>query len=166
MRLGLEIHIFNNIIDQTGKNGWATYVKPSTGSAIVNVKVTDNWLDSGARAGTLYADSVSGLWIESNSLNCASGDAVGLSLSNNNTYWVKNNYWLNTFSVPSYLSNNHNGNVLGNAYAPAQNTTPLETNQFRNPLQLPGGLILTSPNGTRYALTVNNWGRLSTQKLP
>lgn len=163
---GLEIHVFNNIIDQTGKNGWATYIKPSAGSAIVNVKITNNWLDSGIHGGSLSADSVTGLWIESNSLNCASGDAVGFSLSNINTYWVKNNFWLNSFSVPSSLSNNYNGNVTGNAYAPAQNTTPLELNEFRNPLNVPGGMILTSPNGNRYALSVNNWGRLYTQKLP
>ena len=163
---GLEIHIFNNIIDQTGKNGWATYVKPSAGSSIVNVKITNNWLDSGYRGGCLFSDGVNGLWIESNSLNCASGDAVGFSLSNNNTYWIKNNFWLNTFSVPSTLTNNHNGNVSANAYAPAQNTTPLELNQFRNPFHVPGGLILSSPDGNRYALIVDNSGRLSTQKLP
>lgn len=82
IQCGFEIYIANNIIDQTGTNGYGIYLKPfyTTASGkpvtdrISHVKISDNWIDSGGgtTGACIYADStqagtsVARLWIKDN----------------------------------------------------------------------------------------------------
>lgn len=161
---GLEIYIFNNIIDQIGENGWSIYMIPSLNSSISNIKITNNWLDSGKYGGSLFSENMTALWINSNTLNSASGEAIGIRLKNVNTYWIKDNYWLSNFTKPSVLKKNSNGNISGNCYRPSQDTIPIEKNQLKNSFDS-SGLILSSPNGTRYSVFVNDNGIVTSRKL-
>jgi hypothetical protein len=122
---GLEISIFNNIIDQTGSGGFAVYAQPDSGQSISHLKIRDNWLCAGPTASgyALWVAQGSGnnannVFVEGNTITSTTTSSVGVALTDVSGYWVTNNHFYGTGTAlltnPLVIVTSNFGTVLGN----------------------------------------------------
>ena len=163
----LEVEIFNNIIDQVGTSGYSIYASPEAGDTIASIKATNNWCDSGNGGGSIYFYDCTQVIVDSNTLNSSSGIGTALTIQNTNTFFATKNICLNAFTNAASYTSSTNQYQSGNIYSASVGAaTTFERNVFENDLAVgvssARGVILTSPNGTKYRLHVSNAGVVST----
>jgi len=158
IQAGLEISIFNNIIDQTGKGGKAVFISGSTGSSISHIKIRDNWLAGGnTTAGQcVQIEQGSGLntnniWINGNTFTSHDPNTIALTINTVSNYWVTNNNLYGTgilpFSgTPFIVVASNNGNIYGNQNFYGTPLTTLTNNTFNYPFVVSGSVQATSFN--------------------
>jgi len=128
---GLEIQIFNNIIDQTGNSsggqqGIGIFAVPSSTFTISNVKILNNWV-CGGWGNTSYAiratigsgTSCNNLFIQGNTLTSVDyANCYGVSLDTISNYWILNNDFYGTgsnpFTNPLVITNSTGGTSFAN----------------------------------------------------
>jgi len=125
IRSGLEISIFNNIIDQTGSAGFAIYAQPDSGQVISHLKIRDNWLCAGPTSsgyGVWVAEGVgnnaNNIFLEGNTIVGTTVASVGIAMTSVSGYWVTNNHFYGTgtslLTNPLVIVTSNFGTVLGN----------------------------------------------------
>jgi hypothetical protein len=148
---GLEISIFNNIIDQTGTNGKAIYISGVTGSSISHIKIRDNWLCGGATsAGQCVqveqgsGNNTNNIWIEGNTFTSTTPATYALTINTVSNYWVLNNHFYGTgltnfTGTPFVVVGSNNGNIFGNKNL--STSLPVLENNTLNKSLISNGLI-------------------------
>ena len=146
IQAGLEISIFNNIIDQTGSAGRAIYISGSSGSSISHIKIRDNWLCGGATSSGQCVQVAQGsgntannIWIEGNTFTSTDPATYALTINSVSNYWVTNNQFYGTgttpFSgTPFIVVGSNNGNIYGNQNAYGTPLPSFTNNQFNYPI--------------------------------
>lgn len=125
IRSGLELQIFNNIIDQTGTGGFAVYAQPDAGQVVSGLKVTNNWLAAGATISgySVWVAQGSGnnannILIQGNTLTSTTIASVGVAITDVSGYWILNNEFYGTglalFTNPLVIVTSNSGTILGN----------------------------------------------------
>ena len=163
----LEVEIFNNIIDQVGTSGYSIYASPESGDTIASIKATNNWCDSGNGGGSIYFYDCNQVIVDSNTFNSSSGIGTALTIQNTNTFFATKNICLNAFTNAASYTSSTNQYQSGNIYSASVGAaTTFERNVFANDLAVgvssARGVILTSPNGTKYRLHVSDAGAVNT----
>ena len=163
----LEVEIFNNIIDQVGTSGYSIYASPEAGDTIASIKATNNWCDSGNGGGSIYFYDCNQVIVDSNTFNSSSGIGTALTIQNTNTFFATKNICLNAFTNAASYTSSTNQYQSGNIYSASVGAaTTFERNVFANDLAVgvstSRGVILTSPNGTKYRLHVSDAGVVNT----
>ena len=163
----LEVEIFNNIIDQVGTSGYSIYASPEAGDTIASIKATNNWCDSGNGGGSIYFYDCNQVIVDSNTFNSSSGIGTALTIQNTNTFFATKNICLNAFTNAASYTSSTNQYQSGNIYSASVGAaTTFERNVFANDLAVgvssARGVILTSPNGTKYRLHVSDAGVVNT----
>lgn len=125
IRSGLEVSIFNNIIDQTGSAGFAIYAQPDSGQTISHLKIRDNWLKAGPTASGYgvwvsmgSGNNANNVFLEGNTITSTTVASTGIAMTNVSGYWVTNNHFYgtgtNTLTNPLVIVTSNFGTVLGN----------------------------------------------------
>jgi hypothetical protein len=160
IQAGLEISIFNNIIDQTGVGGRAVFISGSTGSSISHIKIRDNWLAGGntSTGQCVQVEQGSGLntnniWINGNTFTSYDPATFALTINTVSNYWVTNNNLYGTGTLPFsgtpfIVAASNNGNIYGNQNFYGTPLTALTNNTFNYPFVVSGSVQATSFNNS------------------
>ena len=153
---GLEISIFNNIIDQTGTGGRAIYISGSSGSSISHIKIRDNWLCGGTTSSGQCVQVAQGsgtntnnIWIDGNTFTSIDPATYALTINQVSNYWVTNNQLYGTGTVPFsgtpfVVVGSNNGNIYGNQDFYGTNLPAFNNNTFNYNFVLPALQASTS----------------------
>ena len=160
IQAGLEISIFNNIIDQTGVGGRAIFISGSTGSSISHIKIRDNWLAGGntntgqclqiAQGSGLNTNNI---WVNGNTFTSYDPATIALTINTVSNYWVTNNNLYGTGTLPFsgtpfIVVASNNGNIYGNQNFYGTPLTALTNNTFNYPFVVSGSVQATSFNNS------------------
>jgi hypothetical protein len=168
IQAGLEISIFNNIIDQTGVGGRAIYIFGSSGSSISHIKIRDNWLGGGNTASGQCVQVAQGsglntnnIWVQGNTFTSYDSNTYALTINTVSNYWVINNNLYGTgtapFSgTPFVVAASNNGNVYGNQNFYGTSLPALTTNRFNYPFVVNGSVQATSFNNSGLTWTTGS----------
>ena len=168
IQAGLEISIFNNIIDQTGIGGRAIFISGSSGSSISHIKIRDNWLCGGATSSGQCLQVAQGaglnannIWIDSNTFTSTDPATYALTINSVSNYWVTNNQLYGTGTVPFsgtpfIVVGSNNGNIYGNQNFYGTALPTLTNNQFNYPFVVSGSVQATSFNNNGLTWTTGS----------
>jgi hypothetical protein len=165
---GLEISIFNNIIDQTGVGGRAIYISGSSGSSISHIKIRDNWLAGGNTIAGQCVQVAQGsglntnnIWINGNTFTSYDPNTIALTINTVSNYWVTNNNLYGTGTLPFsgtpfIVVGSNNGNVYGNQNFYGTSFPALTNNTFNYPFVVSGSVQATSFNNSGLTWTTGS----------
>jgi len=156
---GLEISIFNNIIDQTGSGGYAIYAQPDVGQVISHLKIRDNWLCAGPTSSGYAAwvaigsgNNANNIFFEGNTITSTTVASVGIAMTSVSGYWVNNNHFYGTgtslLNNPLVIVTSNFGTVLGNKGLSTE-AANVDNNALR-------GQLLVSNNTTVTGITAKS----------
>lgn len=151
---GLEISIFNNIVDQTGSAGYGIYAQAMTGDTISHIKIQNNWLAGGVTSAghALWVsqgsgDNANNIWIEGNTLTSTDVATNGATLTNIAGYWLVNNQFYcgnpsGSFllTTPLTITTSNFGTVFGNRGLTTE-TASVDNNTLRGQLKVENSTV-------------------------